>query len=148
MIFVNISAVATSTTLTSMPVSSFHFGPEKLSGSSACKPASHTIVMVVPEYFLASFTARSAALSAHAAAVQPTAITAAAVSISPFSIFILVLPGYSKTTRSSLVHRSRFRVRRLSRPFVRLLSTLVTTQSGCGNRRAARAMPASTARGD
>ena len=32
MILVNISAVATSTTLTLMPVSSSHFGPEKFSG--------------------------------------------------------------------------------------------------------------------
>src|SRR5882724_10447604 len=100
MILVNISAVATSTTLTSIPVNSFHFGPEKCSGSSDCRPASHTIVIVVPEYFLASFTARSAALWAHAAAVQPTAITAAAVSVNFLSIFILVLPDFSKTHRT------------------------------------------------
>src|SRR6185312_955639 len=100
MILVNISAVATSTTFTSIPVNSFHFGPEKCVGSSDCKPASQTMVIVVPEYFLASFTARSAALWAHAAAVQPTAATAAAVSISPFSIFILVLPDFSETPRT------------------------------------------------
>src|SRR5882672_10088872 len=104
MILVNISAVATSTTLTSIPVNSFHLGPEKCSGSSDCRPASHTTVMVVPEYFFASFTARSAALSAHAAAVQPTATTAAAVSISPFNIFILDPPRLQQTAPSSLVH--------------------------------------------
>jgi hypothetical protein len=48
MILVNISAVGTSTTLTLQPVACSHFGPEKLSGSSDCRPASQTIVMVFP----------------------------------------------------------------------------------------------------
>src|SRR5262245_57558893 len=78
MILVNISAVATSTTLTLMPVAYSHIGHEKLGGSSDCRPASHTIVVVVPEYFLASLTARSAADWAQAVAVQATASAVAA----------------------------------------------------------------------
>src|SRR5215212_6382661 len=68
MILVNISAVCTSTTLTLIPVSSSHFGPEKFSGSSAWRPASQTMVTVLPLYFCASRTAISAAVSAIAAA--------------------------------------------------------------------------------
>src|SRR6185369_16992587 len=71
MILVNISAVGTSTTFTLIPVSSSHFGPEKSSGSKDCRPASQTMVMVVPAYCLAAATARSAALSADAEAAQP-----------------------------------------------------------------------------
>src|SRR3546814_7519752 len=56
MILVNISSVGTSTTLTLMPVSSSHLGPEKLSGSSACSPASQTMVISVPAYCFAAST--------------------------------------------------------------------------------------------
>ena len=73
----NISAVGTSITLTLMPVSSFHFGPEKFSGSSDCSPASQTIVISVPAYCLAASTARSAALWAIACALTPTVSSAA-----------------------------------------------------------------------
>src|SRR5690242_5865043 len=65
MILVNISAVGTSTTLILHPVSCSHFGPEKLSGSSDCRPASHTMVTVLPaQIFLAASTALCAALCA------------------------------------------------------------------------------------
>src|SRR5438067_1210632 len=66
MILVNISAVCTSITFTLMPVSSSHFGPENFSGSRDCRPASQTMVIVLPRYFWASLTAVSAALSASA----------------------------------------------------------------------------------
>ena len=72
----NISAVGTSITLTLMPVSSSHFGPEKFSGSSDCSPASQTIVIVVPAYFFAAATARPAAVSAMAALATLAARTA------------------------------------------------------------------------
>src|SRR5215813_13517410 len=101
MILVNISAVATSTTLTLIPVSFSHIGPEKLRGSSDCSPASHTIVMVEPEYFLASLTARSAAESAQAEAAQPTASAAAAAIIGSFCRKrILSLPVLQPLTAS------------------------------------------------
>ncbi len=76
MILVNISAVWTSTTFTWMPVSSSHLGPEKFNGSSACNPASQTIVIVVPLYFCASRTAISAALSAMAVVAHDKASAA------------------------------------------------------------------------
>src|SRR5262249_52151454 len=102
MILVNISAVATSTTLTLIPVSFSHIGPEKLSGSSDCSPASHTIVMVEPEYFLASLTARSAAEPARAEAAQPTASAAAAAIIGSFCRKrIFVPPCLQQLTASS-----------------------------------------------
>ena len=63
MILVNISAVGTSITFTLQPVSCSHFGPEKFFGSSDCRPASQTMVMVLPaQIFLAASTARCAAL--------------------------------------------------------------------------------------
>ena len=75
MILVNISAVETSMTFTLQPVSSSHFGPEKFLGSSDCRPASQTMVMVLPaQIFLAASTARWAALWA---ATGPEATSAA-----------------------------------------------------------------------
>src|SRR5437868_11209546 len=73
MILVNISAVCTSITFTLMPVSSSHFGPENFSGSRDCRPASQTMVIVLPRYFWASLTAVSAALSATALPAQEKA---------------------------------------------------------------------------
>ena len=61
MILVNIWSVGTSTTLTLIPVSFSHFGPEYFSGSSDCSPASQTMLISVPAYFLAASTATSAA---------------------------------------------------------------------------------------
>ena len=57
----NISAVGTSITLTEIPVSSFHLGPEKFSGSSAWSPASQTMLISSPLYCLAASTAVCAA---------------------------------------------------------------------------------------
>src|SRR6185503_12250087 len=64
MILVNISAVGTSTTLTLQPVACSHLGPEKFFGSSDCRPASQTIVIVLPPWHsgLAASTATCAAL--------------------------------------------------------------------------------------
>src|SRR5256885_16141462 len=45
-----------------MPVSFSHIGPEKFFGSSDCRPASQTMLMVVPLYCCAALTAVSAAL--------------------------------------------------------------------------------------
>ena len=86
----NISAVGTSITLTLMPVSSSHFGPEKFSGSSDCSPASQTIVIVVPAYFFAAATARPAAVSAMAALATLAARTAESPRIA--SRFLLLTP--------------------------------------------------------
>jgi len=62
---VNISAVATRS-LTSIPVSFFHFGPEKWVGSSDEARPSQTIVIERPLYCCAALTAESAADAAHA----------------------------------------------------------------------------------
>src|SRR5262245_13239300 len=71
MILVNISAVGTSTTLTLQPVSFSHNGPEKLSGSSDCSPASQTMVIVLPaQIFFAASAAVFAALCALTAPVD------------------------------------------------------------------------------
>src|SRR5690242_10268574 len=90
MILVNISAVCTSTTLTWMPVSFSHIGPEKFFGSSDCRPASQTMLIVVPLYFWASFTAVSAALSAIAADAQVIASPAAAPAHATLLISLMV----------------------------------------------------------
>src|SRR5215216_5564434 len=94
MILVNISAVCTSTTLTLMPVSSSHFGPEKFSGSSAWRPASQTMVTVLPLYFCASRTAISAAVSAIAAADHIIARAAMALAQDSFLIRLILLPPH------------------------------------------------------
>src|SRR5262249_20758943 len=79
MILVNISAVGTSITLILQPVSCSHLGPEKLSGSSDCRPASQTMVTVLPaQIFLAASTAVCAALCADAAPPQ-TRVAAARI---------------------------------------------------------------------
>src|SRR5262252_7141549 len=71
MILVNISAVGTSITFTLQPVSCSHLGPEKFFGSSDCRPASQTMVTVLPaQIFLAASTAVCAALCADAAPPQ------------------------------------------------------------------------------
>src|SRR5215510_11547531 len=71
MILVNISAVGTSMTFTLQPVSCSHLGPEKFFGSSDCRPASQTMVTVLPaQIFLAASTAFCAALCAAAAPLQ------------------------------------------------------------------------------
>jgi hypothetical protein len=75
---VNISAVGTSITLILMPVSFSHCGPEKFSGSSDWRPASHTTLISLPEYFFAASTARSAAVSALAGAAALAATSMAA----------------------------------------------------------------------
>src|SRR3954470_16524213 len=73
-ILVNISAVGTSTTLTLQPVSFSQSGPENCVGSSDRRPASHTMVMVLPwQIFLAASTAFCAALCALAAPAQARA---------------------------------------------------------------------------
>src|SRR5207302_5563437 len=61
-----------------MPVSRFHSGPEKLSGSWAWSPASQMTRKVVPEYFWAALTAISAADCAWPAVVhaKPTSVIA------------------------------------------------------------------------
>src|SRR5262252_4815417 len=96
MILVNISAVGTSTTLTLHPVSFSHSGPEKLSGSSDCSPASQTIVIVLPaQIFLAASTAVFAALCAWAtlaAASVTTAISTPACQRMPVKRFFMVSP--------------------------------------------------------
>src|SRR4029078_1076986 len=77
MILVNISAVGTSTTLILHPVSFSPSGPEKLSGSSDCSPASHTMVIVLPaQIFLAASAAVLAALCACATPAQANVIPA------------------------------------------------------------------------
>src|SRR5215475_9757063 len=86
MILVNISAVGTSTTLILQPVACSHFGPEKLSGSSDCRPASHTMVTVLPaQIFLAASTALCAALCAAAPALHATATNASTTSTEPLT---------------------------------------------------------------
>src|SRR5688572_5809335 len=99
MILVNISAVATSTTFTLIPVSSSHLGPEKLSGSSACRPASQTIVMVWPLYFCASRTAISAALSAIAVDAQDIATPATAPTHATVLISLMVSLPFTAIAR-------------------------------------------------
>src|SRR6185295_11249449 len=77
MILVNISAVGTSITFTLQPVSCSHFGPEKFLGSSDCKPASQTMVMVLPLHIgFAASTARCAALCAPAVPQKASAAIA------------------------------------------------------------------------
>src|SRR6185436_15511641 len=74
MILVNISAVGTSTTFTLQAVSFSQSGPENCVGSSDCRPASQTIVMVLPlQIFLAASTAFCAALCALATPAQAKA---------------------------------------------------------------------------
>src|SRR5262245_42570112 len=84
MILVNISAVGTSTTLILQPVSFSHGGPEKLSGSSDCRPASQTMVMVLPPVH-SFFAASTAVLAALCAKAPPLAASVAAASNAPTS---------------------------------------------------------------
>src|ERR1043165_1922067 len=61
-----------------MPVSFSQRGPEKFSGSSDWRPASHTTLISLPEYFFAAATARSAAVSALTGAAALAVTSAAA----------------------------------------------------------------------
>src|SRR5262245_10351177 len=93
MILVNISAVGTSTTLILQPVACSHFGPEKFFGSSDCRPASHTMVTVLPaQIFLAASTAFCAALCAGAALLQIRVAAARTARNEP-----LIKPGPRRT---------------------------------------------------
>src|SRR5882672_9773035 len=113
MILVNISAVGTSTTLTLHPVSFSHIGPEKLSGSSDCSPASQTMVMVFPaQIFLAASAAVLAALCAPAtpAAASVTAATSTPASQpgrrKPGERFFMVSPPLRTPIGSVLLNGS------------------------------------------
>ena len=55
-----------------MPVSSSHSGPVMLMPSIAIRPASSSVLMVVPAYCLAASTAFVAAFSWAAAGIRPT----------------------------------------------------------------------------
>src|SRR5438445_2288090 len=101
MILVNMSAVATSITLTSMPVSSFHLGPEKCVGSSDCSPASQTIVMVRPLYCWAALTAVSAAEAAHAGLPNVEARPAAKPIFPKSRLLTIVSSRFMNGTRHS-----------------------------------------------
>ena len=59
-----------------MPVSSSHSGPVMLMPSIAIRPASSSVLMVVPAYCLAASTAFVAAFSWAAAGITPTARSA------------------------------------------------------------------------
>src|SRR5262245_49797739 len=76
-----------------MPVNFSHFGPEKFSGSRDCSPASHTMLISVPEYFLAASTARSAAvwaLAGPAIAVHTSTTPASIVTM----LFNVIAPSH------------------------------------------------------
>src|SRR5215475_423651 len=93
MILVNISAVGTSITFTLQPVSCSHLGPEKFFGSSDCRPASQTMVTVLPaQIFLAASTAFCAAPCADAVPLQ---LRVAAASIARNGA--LIEPGPRRT---------------------------------------------------
>src|SRR3954451_22443727 len=79
-----------------MPISCSPFGPEKWRGSSDCSPASHTMLMVVPLYFCASLTARSAALSANVSdEYRAATATVLAIKINLCNVRISVPPCYT-----------------------------------------------------
>jgi len=105
---VNISAVDHLATLTSMPVKLLHFGPEKFSGSSACRPASQTMVIVCPLYCW-RHRRRSGRGRPPRPGVPRSLVEPAAPAAMPFAYVA------SRNIPSSLVLNGAMRIRSLSR---------------------------------
>ena len=100
------SAVGTSITLILMPVNFSHCGPEKFSGSSDWRPASHTTLISVPEYFFAASTARSAAFWAIAGAAALAATSTAAARLLTIRLSVIAPSLWPKAGLSPLLCRN------------------------------------------
>src|ERR1043165_9964977 len=114
-----------------MPVSFSQSGPEKFFGSSDCRPASQTMLMVVPLYCCAALTAVSAALCALAACDQAARARPATAPAQVIFLTRLIAPSQCLARRACARRdRAALSVRRDSplKPRRRLLSAVASLE--------------------